>query len=96
MGIVASGFVHQAEIDNRLSRLQDLFHQDIERIDYRFGVDWTNDPSLFLTVHMTSVANDNERFRRFLNFFPTALLKELPSDQLGVRLYPVFMRNSGA
>lgn len=92
MGIVAAGEVQQNEIRKRIKHLAAAFPQDIDRIDLRYGEDWTGEPSVFLTVHMTRKANDATRFNKFMLEFPIELLKQIPLEELGVHAYPVFHR----
>jgi hypothetical protein len=94
MGIVASGLVHQKEIAERISRLEDAFSEDISRIDFRYGEDWTGDPSIFLTAYLTAQGGSDERFRKLVADFPLQLVMQVDSEEFGLHSYFDFVSGS--
>ena len=56
MPIVANTFVSPEEIAARVGRLQMKYagHPMLEEIAYRIGVDWSEDPAIFLDVKVPS------------------------------------------
>jgi hypothetical protein len=84
-----SGAANQAEVVKRLGELQSLFKDEISKIDSRFGPDWTGDPSVFLTVHLTGQGNRD--FDDLARRFSLELAMKVGSEELGFQSYYQFV-----
>lgn len=83
--------VNGIEVRERIERLRSQFREDISKIEYRFGPDWTGDQSVFLTVHLTPRGKQN--FTDLARRFPTELVMQVGSEELGFRSYFDFVNS---
>jgi hypothetical protein len=91
MPIVANTFVSPEEIAARVGRLQAKYagHPMISEIVYRIGVDWSDDPAVFVDVKVPSETSTEE-------LLPLAdKLREdvwtlMRTDELGLHTYLSF------
>ena len=52
MATIPNAWVSTEEISNRIGRLQVQYANNplVKRIDYRIGVDWSDDPAVFIDI----------------------------------------------
>jgi len=93
MAILASGLVHQDEIQERVKQLQELFSNDPEvaRIDHRLAPDWSGDYSLFIDVILNRKAPTTATVLRLSEQIAAELLRVVRSEELGLHSYLNFV-----
>lgn len=93
MAIVASGFVQQDEIRERVKRLQELFATDpeVSRIDHHLAADWSGDDSLFINVVLNGKTPAAAIVLRLSEQIAAALLQVVRSEELGLHSYLNFV-----
>jgi hypothetical protein len=79
--------IAEAELQQRIDRLRAIFPEDIARISYRSKPDWTGDPSLFFTVHLTPTGARQDRLTNLVKKFRIALFTEVGSEEFGFHSY---------
>ena len=91
--MVATGFVHQNEVRERVGQLQQHFSgdRDVARIAYRLGVDWSGDDSLFIDVLLKTQTPSPATVARLSEQISTALLRVVRSEELGLHSYLNFV-----
>ncbi len=89
MSVATSGLAQQAEIEERVERLQELFANDpeIARIHHRFAEDWSGDYSLFIEVVLNKKAPTAATVVRLSREFGAQLLRVVRSEELGLHSY---------
>jgi hypothetical protein len=95
--MIAAGFVHQNEVRERVQRLQQQFatDNDVARIDYRLGEDWSGDESVFFDVVLNTSTPSAATVMRLSEQLATALLNVVRSEELGLHSYLNFVSPPG-
>jgi hypothetical protein len=91
MPIVANTFVSPDEIAARVGRLQIKYagHPMIREITYKIGVDWTDDPAVFVNVKVPSDTS-TEELLPVANKLHDDVLTLMQTDELGLHTYLSF------
>jgi hypothetical protein len=91
MPIVSKAFVSPDEIDSRVGRLRTEYaaHPMIRELAYKIGVDWSDDPAVFLDVKVPS-GTTVEELLPFARKLQDDVLTLMRTDELGVHTYLSF------
>ena len=89
MPMVASGLVHQDEVQRRVERVGALFARDpnIVRIEHRIAPDWSGDYSIFVDVILRQATPPASVVAQISDRIGAALLQVLRSEELGMHAY---------
>jgi hypothetical protein len=93
MAIVPKGWVSTEEISNRIDQLQAQYANDplVKRIDYRIGVDWSDDPAVFIDVTVARNEMPPAELNRLAESIRVDLLRLVRSDEIGLHSYLNFV-----
>ena len=93
MPIVPVGWVSNAEISNRIDRLQMQYSGNplVKRIDYRIGADWSDDPAVFIDVTISRDEMTLAELLRLAESIRGDLLRLVRSDEIGLHSWLNFV-----
>jgi hypothetical protein len=93
MTIVPKGWVSSEEISQRIDRLQAQYANNplVKRIDYRIGVDWSDDPAVFIDVTVARNGMTPMELQRLAEGIRIDLLRLVRSDEIGLHSYLSFV-----
>jgi hypothetical protein len=93
MAIVPKGWVSTEEISNRIDRLQMQYTGNplVKRIDYRIGVDWSDDPAVFIDVTVARNEMTAAKLQQLAENIRVDLLRLVRSDEIGLHSYLNFV-----
>lgn len=94
MPIVPSGFVHQSQIEKAVHRAQKALADNVVRIRYSIGNDWTGDPSIFFRVVLSDAASRPGNLQKVAQRVKLRLMNEVRSDEIGFHAYFNFRSES--
>ena len=93
MSIVSNAWVSNDEISRRVDRLRMQYAGNplVERIDYRIGVDWSEDPAVFIDVKIGGSQVTAEDIQRLAENIRADLLRLVRTDEIGLHSYLSFV-----
>jgi len=93
MAIVPTGWVSDQEILNRVHRLQMQYAGNplVKGIDYRIGVDWSDDPAVFIEVMLAGNDIAASELQRLAESIRGDLLRLVRTDEIGLHSYLNFV-----
>lgn len=93
MPIVAKEWVNPQEISNRIDRLQMQYAGNplVKRIDYRIGVDWSDDPAVFIDVMLAGKEIAAAEVQQLAENIRVDLLRLVRTDEIGLHSYLNFL-----
>jgi hypothetical protein len=93
MAIVPIELVSEQEISNRVHRLQMRYTGNplVKAIDYRIGVDWSDDPAVFIDVRLTGTEIAASELQRLAENIRVDLLRLVRTDEIGLHSYLNFV-----
>jgi hypothetical protein len=98
MPIIASEWVTSQEISNRIDRLRMQYAGNplVQRIDHHIGVDWSDDPAVFIDVILPGNEIAPQALERLAQDIRANLLHLVRSDEIGLHSYLHFVKLNGA
>lgn len=93
MPIVPKSWVSTEEISNRIDRLQVAYAGNplVKHIGYRIGVDWSDDPAVFIDVTVAPGQAATVELQQLADKIRVDLLRLVRTDELGLHSYLNFM-----
>jgi hypothetical protein len=93
MAIVPKSWVSTEEVSNRVDRLQMQYRGNplVKRIDYHIGVDWSDDPAVFIEVVLAGKEIPGPELQRLAQNIREDLLRLVRSDEIGLHSYLNFV-----
>ncbi len=85
---VPPGWV-EAEVASRVAPLQEKYadHPLVKRIDYRIGVDWSDDPAVYITAVLASKETPVGEVAQLAAEIRADLLSLVGTDEIGLHSY---------
>ncbi len=92
MPIVLNEWATSQEISNRIDRLRTRYagHPLVKRIDHHIGVDWSDDPAVFIKVILPGDIAPAE-LQRLAEDIRVDLLRLVRTDEIGLHSYLNFV-----
>ena len=92
MSVVLSEWSTSQEISNRIDRLRTQYAGNplLKRIDRRIGVDWSDDPAVFINVTLPGKIASAE-LERLAENIRVDLLRLVRTDEIGLHSYLNFV-----
>jgi hypothetical protein len=87
MPLTPAGFVHQAEIESAIQRVENRFAQQVDHINYSLGENWIGAPSIFFRVVVRDEASQMDRLRELARQVSISLMNEAKTDENGLSAY---------
>jgi hypothetical protein len=93
MPIVLSQGVTDQEIPTRIDRLRTRYAGNalVKRIDYHIGVDWSDDPAVFIDVMLAGKEISAAELQRLAENLRSDLLRLVRTDEVGLHSYLSFV-----
>lgn len=93
MPIVFSGWATSEEISNRIDRLRMQYAGNplVKRIDHHIGVDWSDDPAVFIDVILSGNEIAPAELERLAEDIRVDLLRLARTDEVGLHSYLNFV-----
>lgn len=93
MPIVSNAWVSNEEISRRVGRLQMEYADNplVKRIDYRIGVDWSDDPAVFISVTIGRDGVTTGAVEQLAENIRADLLRLVRTDEIGLHSYVNFV-----
>jgi hypothetical protein len=93
MPIVPSESATSQEISNRIDRLRTRYADNplVMRIDHRIGVDWSDDPAVFIDVIVPGTEIADAELQRLAESIRVDLLRLVRTDEIGLHSYLSFL-----
>jgi hypothetical protein len=89
------GLIKREEIVAAVERAARALAPDVVRVQYRFGEDWTGDPSIYFGVILSDqAASQVERLHEFSQRVQTTLEDAVDVEELGLQSYFNFRSES--
>jgi len=93
MPIVLNEWATSQEISNRIDRLRMLYAGNplVRQIDHRIGVDWSDDPAVFIDVILARKDIPAADLQRLAEDLRSDLLRLVRTDEIGLHSYLNFV-----
>ena len=93
MPMILSQGVSDQEISSRIDRLRMQYAGNplVKRIDYRIGVDWSDDPAVFIKVMLAGKEIATAELQRLAESLHADLLRLVRTDEIGLHSYLNFV-----
>jgi len=93
MPVVFSEWATSQEISNRIDRLRMHYAGNplVKRIDHQIGVDWSDDPAVFINVILTGKEIAPAELERLAKDIRADLLRLVRTDEIGLHSYLNFV-----
>jgi hypothetical protein len=93
MPIVISEWATSQEISNRIDRLRIQYAGNplVKRIDHHIGVDWSDDPAVFIDVILPGNEIAAAELERLAEDIRVDLLRLVRTDEIGLHSYLNFV-----
>ena len=93
MPIILSEWATSQEISNRIDRLRMQYAGNplVKRIDHHIGVDWSDDPAVFIDVILPGNEIAPAELERLAEDIRVDLLHLVRSDEIGLHSYLNFV-----
>jgi len=93
MPIVPKSWVSSEEISNRIQTLQMQYAGNplVKNIGYRIGVDWSDDPAVFVDVTVARNEATAAELQQLAEEIRLDLLRLVRTDELGLHSYLSFV-----
>ena len=97
MPIVLSEWATSQEISNRIDRLRMQYAGNplVKRIDHDIGVDWSDDPAVFIDVILPGNEIAAAELERLAEDIRVDLLRLVRTDEIGLHSYLNFVKLNG-
>jgi hypothetical protein len=76
MPTVPAGFVHQTQLATQIAKAIRKLGKDVVRVNYSFGTDSTDEPSIFFRIVLTDAASREDKLVSVTNRIRTILSDE--------------------
>ena len=87
MPLTQTRFVSQQEIKSAVQRVESLFAQDVDHINYSLEENWIGAPSVFFRVVVRDEAAPMGRLLELSDRISMSLLNEAKTDEMGLYSY---------
>ena len=96
MPIVLSESATGQEISSRIDRLRTQYAGNplVRRIDHRIGVDWSDDPAVFIDVTLPGEQVADAELQRLAENIRVDLLRLVRTDEIGLHSYLNFVNQA--
>ena len=94
MPIVPRGYVHQSEVEGAIFRAQVRLQQEVVRIRYTLGSDWSGEPSIFFRIVVSDAASHPSNLKSLAQRVALGLMDEVQTDEFGLHAYFNFRSES--
>ena len=93
MPIVLNESTTSQEISSRIDRLRAQYANNplVRRIDHRIGVDWSDDPAVFIDVTLPGKEIAEAELQRLAEEIRVHLLRLVRTDEIGLHSYLNFV-----
>jgi hypothetical protein len=93
MPVVLSEWATSQEISNRIDRLRTHYADNplVKRIDHHIGVDWSDDPAVFINVILSGKEIIAAELERLAEDIRVDLLRLVRTDEIGLHSYLNFL-----
>ena len=93
MPIIVSEWATSQEISSRIDRLRTQYSGNplVKRIDHHIGVDWSDDPAVFIDVVLPGNEIAAQALERLAVDIRVDLLRLVRSDEIGMHSYLNFV-----
>jgi hypothetical protein len=93
MPVVLSEWVTSQEISSRIDRLRTRYADNplVKRVDHRIGVDWSDDPAVFIDVILSGKEIAGAELERLAEDIRVDLLRLVRTDEIGLHSYLNFV-----
>ena len=93
MHVVLSEWATSREISDRIDRLRSQYEGNplVKRIDHHIGVDWSDDPAVFINVTLPGKEIAVADLERLAEDIRVDLLRLVRTDEIGLHSYLNFV-----
>jgi hypothetical protein len=93
MPVVPNEWATSQEISNRIDHLRMQYADNplVKRIDHRIGVDWSDDPAVFIDVVLAGKRIAVAELERLAEHIRVDLLRLVRTDEIGLHSYLNFV-----
>jgi len=93
MPVVLSEWATSQEISRRIDRLRTRYADNplVKRIDHHIGVDWSDDPAVFIDVILSGNQIPGAELERLAEGIRVDLLRLVGTDEIGLHSYLNFV-----
>ena len=93
MPIVPSSSATSEEVSNRIDLLRTRYDGNplVRRIDHRIGVDWSDDPAVFIDVTLPGTEIADAELQQLAGNIRADLIRLVRTDEIGLHSYLSFV-----
>ena len=93
MPVVLTEWTTSQDISNRIDRLRTQYQGNplVKRIDHHIGVDWSDDPAVFINVTLPGKEIAAGEIERLAEDIRVDLLRLVRTDEIGLHSYLNFL-----
>ena len=93
MSVILNEWATGQEVSNRIDRLRMHYADNplVKRIDHHIGVDWSDDPAVFINVVLPGNGIGAPELERLAEHMRVDLLRLVRTDEIGLHSYLNFV-----